>query len=101
MTDFREATVNIGCIGLVTISVYKDGYWNMILELKRDGKVYLRSEDHALGRGQFINVDDPLNPYVIELEDWIWDCLMDKVGELNLAWLRNALHTPEVKDAVA
>lgn len=100
----KTATVNIGCVGLVTISVYKEGYWNMVLDAKRDGKIYkcdlactIGDGDYALEDGQFINVDDPLNPYIAKIEGWMWDCLMDKVSELNLAWVRNALDTPELK----
>jgi hypothetical protein len=100
MIDHREKTLNIGCLGVVSIGVYENGYWNMILEAK-NGKTYLRSEDSDLGDAQFVNIDNLYNPEIIEIDGWMWDQFLSEVEELKLMWDRDALFTPEVKGATA
>jgi hypothetical protein len=97
MTNFREATVNIGCIGLVTIKVCSDGYWTMVLEDKR-GNFWYQGADYGIDAGMFINID---GTQLREMEGWMWNLLVDKIDELNIMHERDALYVPEVKHAVA
>lgn len=85
---------------MVSIGVYADGYWNMILE-RKDGRTYLRSQDHDLKDGQFVNLDNLFDVSIMEVEGWMWDHFMKEVEELKVAWDRDALFTPDVKYASA
>lgn len=89
----KTATVNVGCVGVFTLYVYKDGYWEIGLK-RSDEEMYITTDTDGLERGVMHN---PLDGTFCEVEEWMWDCIMDKVGELNLAWVRNALDTPEIK----
>lgn len=92
----KEATLNVGCLGQFAIRVYGDGYWEVRLDHK-DGSTYHRTRGTMIQKAQMLNHCDMQR---IQLPEWMWECVEDKIGELTIMLERNALDTPEVKNAV-
>jgi len=88
--------LNVPCTGKFYITVLSDGFWEVRLEHK-DGDVYYRSRGTML-RPYFMITQDA--SIMFELPDWMWEATEAKIAELQLAFDRNALHTPEIKNVV-
>ena len=93
----REATLNVGCLGVFTITVVDDGFWEVRLDTS-DGNTYYRS------RGTMLRPNLMMNHKLmtsLELPEWMWEPINQKIDELKLAHEHDALYTPDIKGATA
>lgn len=81
--------VNVPCTGEFKVTVYKGDEWNIILEHK-NGVQYLRYSGSVHKNGTFFDSLDVFNELVIP--DWMFQCLKDKVSELQISLERDSIY---------
>lgn len=93
MTDVRTAILNVPCTGEFKIAT--DGsMWEVMLHHKNGesyNRMYTDGDDRV---GTFFNVYEENDTYTIE--EWMWECVADKLNELTIGLERDSIVTPHV-----
>lgn len=97
MNNVATGTLRIGCMGLITVIVHSDGWWGVDLKTK-DGVTYVRTRG-TMGIGK-----NCLLHYgtwdTLELPQWMWDCINDKIEELKLTLEHDGFNVPDERPMV-
>jgi hypothetical protein len=88
--------MHVPCRGDFFITVGGDDYWEIELETN-EGEHYFRSRGSMFPINQML---DYKSGAAIELPEWVWKAINNKIEELKIAIERNALDTPEIKNVV-
>lgn len=87
----RTAQINVPCTGAFSVTVYNGDEWDITLEHK-NGTQYLRYSGSVHKDGTFFDALNVFNEIIIP--DWMFQCLTDKIEELQIAMERGSIHTP-------
>lgn len=84
--ESKVATINIGCIGRVTITVHDDGWWEIMLEANktdRKSNVYFRTRGTMLPPCQMYS---HFAEETVELPEWMFTQFNDTIDSLKAEW---------------
>jgi hypothetical protein len=91
-----EGTLRVGCLGLITVTVYSDGWWGVDLTT-HEGVTYTRTRG-TMGREGCVICYGTFE--ALELPEWMWDCINDKIEELKLTLERDGFNVPDERPMV-
>lgn len=89
--DVKTADINVGCLGVFTVTVCDDEYWEVRL-VHKNGDIFYRSRGTMLPDNIMMNY---ATFEKLELPQWMWECIRSKIAELTIKFERDSLVTPD------